>query len=334
MYLVTGGAGFIGSNLVAALCARGAEVMVVDRLRKGEPGRRNGATWPSTPSPASSTPMRSRISSIPASRSRAVFHLGAISDTTVDRWRPGGADQPDPAADALGLVRQAGRALHLRLLRRDLWRRRAGLRGRCAPGGPGSAAAAQPLWLVEARLRPPRDATARARHAGADRNGRGCASSTSTGPNEYHKGRMAERRRAQIRRDRGRRRRHASSPPTAPASPMAAQQRDFVHVDDAVSRHAVAGSTTRASPACSTWAPARRAASPTSPHAIFAALGRAPRHPTTCRCPRTCAASTSTSPRRTLDRLRAAGYDRPTIPLEEGVARYVRDHLASGDPHR
>ncbi|MCA3321220.1 MAG: NAD-dependent epimerase/dehydratase family protein, partial [Roseomonas sp.] len=35
MYIVTGGAGFIGSNLVAALCARGAEVMVVDRLRQG-----------------------------------------------------------------------------------------------------------------------------------------------------------------------------------------------------------------------------------------------------------------------------------------------------------
>ena len=35
MFLVTGGAGFIGSNLLAALCARGEEVMVCDRLRDG-----------------------------------------------------------------------------------------------------------------------------------------------------------------------------------------------------------------------------------------------------------------------------------------------------------
>src|SRR3546814_306237 len=39
MILVTGGAGFIGSNLVAALCDRGAEVVVCDRLGQGEQWR-------------------------------------------------------------------------------------------------------------------------------------------------------------------------------------------------------------------------------------------------------------------------------------------------------
>jgi ADP-L-glycero-D-manno-heptose 6-epimerase len=33
------------------------------------------------------------------------------------------------------------------------------------------------------------------------------------------------------------------------------------------------------------------------------------------------------------DRLRAAGYAGQWTPLEEGVRRYVQDHLASGDPY-
>lgn len=36
MLLVTGGAGFIGSNIAAALCARGEDVLVVDDLTRGE----------------------------------------------------------------------------------------------------------------------------------------------------------------------------------------------------------------------------------------------------------------------------------------------------------
>jgi ADP-L-glycero-D-manno-heptose 6-epimerase len=35
-----------------------------------------------------------------------------------------------------------------------------------------------------------------------------------------------------------------------------------------------------------------------------------------------------------LQRLRAAGYDRATISLEDGVADYVKTYLASDDPYR
>jgi ADP-L-glycero-D-manno-heptose 6-epimerase len=32
-------------------------------------------------------------------------------------------------------------------------------------------------------------------------------------------------------------------------------------------------------------------------------------------------------------RLRQAGYTKPFTELEEGVRRYVRDHLAAADPY-
>ena len=34
-----------------------------------------------------------------------------------------------------------------------------------------------------------------------------------------------------------------------------------------------------------------------------------------------------------MDRLRAAGYTKPFTELEDGVARYVRDYLATSDPY-
>ena len=34
-----------------------------------------------------------------------------------------------------------------------------------------------------------------------------------------------------------------------------------------------------------------------------------------------------------MERLRAAGYELPMTALEEGVRRYVQDHLAADDPY-
>ncbi|GGC29486.1 ADP-L-glycero-D-manno-heptose-6-epimerase [Siccirubricoccus deserti] len=78
MYLVTGGAGFIGSHLVAALASRGAEVMVVDRLGHGEKWRNLAA-----PTIAGLLPpeeLEDFWSAAPPIT--AVLHMGAISATT------------------------------------------------------------------------------------------------------------------------------------------------------------------------------------------------------------------------------------------------------------
>ncbi|MEM6490856.1 MAG: NAD-dependent epimerase/dehydratase family protein, partial [Pseudomonadota bacterium] len=80
MIVVTGGAGFIGSNLVAALNARGeTEIVICDRLRDG-PKWRNIAKAEI----AGFTPPEQLFAFMNEHRNRirAVFHLGACSTTT------------------------------------------------------------------------------------------------------------------------------------------------------------------------------------------------------------------------------------------------------------
>jgi ADP-L-glycero-D-manno-heptose 6-epimerase len=79
MILVTGGAGFIGSNLHVALVRRGLETVIVDRL--GRNGKwRNLASHP----PSQLLPPE-RLDDFLAARPplEMVFHLGAISETTA-----------------------------------------------------------------------------------------------------------------------------------------------------------------------------------------------------------------------------------------------------------
>lgn len=77
MILVTGGAGFIGSNLVAALTARGEEVVVLDELGNEDKWRNlSQAVLVGLLPPAA-------VDAALAMRPAAIVHLGAISATTV-----------------------------------------------------------------------------------------------------------------------------------------------------------------------------------------------------------------------------------------------------------
>jgi ADP-L-glycero-D-manno-heptose 6-epimerase len=81
MWIVTGGAGFIGSNLVQALNARGhAEILVVDRASEDPPNLR-GLRFSDLVSPEMFLAALER-KAFPA-RIAGIFHQGACADTTL-----------------------------------------------------------------------------------------------------------------------------------------------------------------------------------------------------------------------------------------------------------
>ncbi|MBV8480595.1 MAG: NAD-dependent epimerase/dehydratase family protein [Actinobacteria bacterium] len=80
--IVTGGAGFIGSNLVDALLARGDEVHVLDNLSKG---RRENVPDDATLHVAD---IRDPDEAVDAARPDLVFHLAAQADVRVSVDRP------------------------------------------------------------------------------------------------------------------------------------------------------------------------------------------------------------------------------------------------------
>jgi ADP-L-glycero-D-manno-heptose 6-epimerase len=326
MYLVTGGAGFIGSNLVAALCARGAEVMVVDRLGR-EDKWRNLARHPI----AGILPPE-EIEDYLAARPpvAAVLHLGAISDTTA---RDG------------DLVAAVNFALPLRLW---AWCAEAGVpliyASSAAVYGDGALGFdddASPAHL--ARLRPlnlygwsklafdRRVADLLARGTPAPPQWAGLRFFNVYGPNEYHKGRMASVLFHKFREV------MAGGPATLfrsdrPDIADGAQARDFVHVDDCVDAMLWLLDNPKVSGLFNLGTGTARTFLDLV-NALFAALGRPP-DIRFVEMPADLRGRYQYFTEARMDRLRQAGWTRPPTPLEEGVRRTVRDFLLQPDPYR
>lgn len=88
--IVTGGAGFVGANLVARLQARGDHVVVVDTFRTGTFANIVEACERAGSGPFSGEVVAAGAGELPWGKGfpghrpvKAVFHLGAITDTTV-----------------------------------------------------------------------------------------------------------------------------------------------------------------------------------------------------------------------------------------------------------
>ncbi|HET7594302.1 MAG TPA: ADP-glyceromanno-heptose 6-epimerase [Stellaceae bacterium] len=328
MILITGGAGFIGSNLAAALEERGErDIAVCDRL--GQEGK-----WRSIAKRelAAIVPPEGLLAFLDehAREISTVFHLGAISSTT------------ETDAD---LIAATNFTLSQRLWEwcaetetRFFYASSAATYGDGSAGfdDDGSAAAL-------ARLRP-LNAYGWSKHLFDRRIARLLEHNTARppqwaglkffnvyGPNEYHKGAMKSVV-AQIypRAAKGEPARLFRS--HRPDVPDGGQKRDFVYVRDCVDmmlwlydHPEVNGLFNIGSGTARSFADLAAA--------VFRALGREP-HIAFVDTPAEIRDKYQYFTEARMERLRAAGYSRPTTPLEDGVRDYVQSYLAAADPYR
>ena len=323
MILITGGAGFIGSNLQAALTRRGHETVVVDWL--GTEGKwRNLAKHPP-----------SRV--IPPAELDAfldthpplemVFHLGAVSSTTAN-------DGDYTWATNVELPRRlwqwcAGRAV------RFIYASSAATYGNGAQGF-------EDEFTLEAlqKLRPLNLygwtkhafdlSVARTLAARKERPPQwvGLKFFNVYGPNEYHKGSMISV--VKVKHDEV-----AAGGPVQlfrsdqPGLPDGEQRRDFIWVGDVVDVMLWLLDTPSVNGLFNLGTGRARTYRDLA-HAVCDAAGR-PRDIAFIEMPASLRGQYQSFTEAPMDRLRAAGYPGQFTALEEGVRRYVQDHLATAD---
>ncbi|MBM9402534.1 ADP-glyceromanno-heptose 6-epimerase [Gluconacetobacter azotocaptans] len=325
MIIITGGAGFIGSCLQAALRARGEETVVVDWLGTGDKWRNVARHAPDR------LLAPEALDDFLATRPyvTAIFHLGAISETTARDgdlvWRTnidlstrlwdwcarngarfiyassaatyGGADRPEQFSDdPAGL--EALRPLNLYGWSKHVFDRQVAARlerGSVAP----------PQWA-------------------------GLKFFNVYGPNEYHKGKMISV--VKVKYDEVRQ----GLPARLFRSDVAgladgAQARDFIWVGDVVNvmlwlldTPGVSGLFNCGTGVARTYLDLARA--------VCNAAGR-PCQVDFVDMPDALRGQYQSYTCADMTRLRTAGYTRPFTSLEDGVRRYVQDYLAAADPY-
>ena len=329
MIVVTGGAGFIGSNIVARLCAEDRrDIVVCDRMESSALGKwkniakhRIADFW----QPEELFEQLERH----AERVEAIVHMGAISSTTE--------------ADA-DLIMRTNFSLS-----RDLWDwsvlRDArliyassaatygdGLEGFEDDDSVEGLAALRPLnaygyskYLFD------QYAAKQADEGHAPSQWAGLKFFNVYGPNEYHKGGMKSVV-AQIWPKVA-----AGEPVTLfrshnPNYPDGGQLRDFVFVDDVVDIVEWLLDSPEVSGVFNAGSGQARSFLDLA-HATFAAAGKEPKVEYVD-TPESIRDKYQYFTEARMERIRAAGFGGQSTPLEEGVRRYVQNFLAGADPYR
>ena len=323
MILITGGAGFIGSNLQHALAARGHATVVVDWLG-GQGKWRNLANHP----PAQIVQPEALDAFLGAAPPiEAVVHLGAISETTA---HDGDATWATNVALSQSLWRWC--ATHQV---RMLYASSAATYGNGALGFDDDASLA-----ALARLRP-LNLYGWTKHAfdqwvaGQVRDGArlppqwaGLKFFNVYGPNEYHKGKMISV--VKVKHDEVL---SGAAPKLfrsdVPGLPDGQQKRDFIWVGDAVNVILWLLDTPGVSGLFNVGTGQARSYLDLA-HAVCRAAMR-PEQVEFVDMPENLAGQYQSFTEASPARLRAAGYTAPFTSLEEGVRRYVQDFLRGQD---
>jgi ADP-L-glycero-D-manno-heptose 6-epimerase len=325
MILVTGGAGFIGSNLQAALVRRGHETVVVDRLRQGTKWR-NLTKHP----PARIIPPAD-IDAFLETRPpiEMVYHLGAISDTTA-------TDGDAVWATNVELSRTVWH-----------WCTNHGVRlvyaSSAATYGDGTAGFDDDITPAALQRLRPLNLYGWTKHAFDLRVARvmaerrphppqwaGLKFFNVYGPNEYHKGRMISV--VKVKHDEV-----ATGGParlfrsTEPGLADGEQKRDFIWIGDVLDTLLWLMDTPGVSGLFNLGTGQARSYLDLA-HAVCDAAG-VPRMVEFIDMPEALQGQYQSFTQAEIGNLRSAGYAGQFTPLEEGVRRYVQDYLARPDPY-
>ncbi|MFY8106152.1 MAG: ADP-glyceromanno-heptose 6-epimerase [Elstera sp.] len=327
MIVVTGGAGFIGSNLLRGLERRGLhDLVVIDRLGQDDKWRNIAKRELAAVVPPEET---FAFLDAHAAEIEAIFHLGAISSTT------------ETDAD---LINQSNFALTLKLWDWCCWR---GARfiyaSSAATYGDGAQGFDDDASIEALAKLQPLNAYGWSKHATDRRIARLVAGDGPVppqwlglkffnvyGPNEYHKGgqkSVVAHILPQIQQT-GRARLFKSY---NPAYADGGQLRDFVWVGDIVDIMLWAYDHPEVSGLFNAGSGQARSFLDLA-NAVFAAMNRKA-DVEFIDMPENLRAKYQYFTEARMDRLRAAGYDRPLTELSEGVAAYVQDYLLQDDPY-
>lgn len=327
MILVTGGAGFIGSNLHAALAADGQDVVICDWLGQEGPKWRNFLHHPPSAiiRPESLDEYLAEDMQI-----TCIVHLGAISETTA---------------------RDGDQVWHNNVtLSQKLWhwcvqrRVRFIYASSAATYGDGAAGFDDDMSLKALRKLKPLNLYGWSKHAFDLWVAQQVAGQAPTpphwagvkffnvyGPNEYHKGKMISV--VKVKHDELR----AGGPvrlfkSDQPDIADGAQQRDFIHVDDVVAAlkfllHAphLGGIYNLGTGVARSYADLARA--------VCAANGMAEQI-AYIDMPEALRGQYQSFTQARMERLRAIGFKHKFLTLEQGVSAYVQNQLLQADQYR